>query len=190
MIFYAGQGFSLLKFFGPAFLSRKAGFKKGRMKERRAGFLKFIVVYKAATGVSALIMSVIFFKIRSGSLPAILARFAVRLDMAASPLMKFAIKQSEVISKTEFAGLTALAFAVGILDIVESAGLHLRRRWAKWLTVAATALFIPFEVYETAIGPSFIKFVVLVINCFIVYYLARHRELFKAVKDRLLNKNG
>ncbi len=158
------------------------------MKENGAGFLSFIVVYKAATGVSALIMSVIFFDIRGGSLPAILSAFAVRLDIAGNPLIRFAVKPSEVVSTTEFVGFTALVFVVGILDIIESVGLHFRWGWAQWLTVAATALFIPFEVYEMAIGLSLIKAAALVINCLIVYYLARPREMFKAVKDRLPDK--
>ncbi len=56
------------------------------------------------------------------------------------------------------------------------------------MTVALTAVFIPFEVYEMAIGASFFKGAVIVINCVIVYYLVRHKELFKAVKGQLPDK--
>ncbi|MBI5887398.1 MAG: DUF2127 domain-containing protein [Deltaproteobacteria bacterium] len=155
------------------------------MKERRAGFLKFIVIYKAATGISALIMAVVFFKLRGGNLPEVLAEFACRNGLTDNPVIQLAIKQSAGVSSGELTGLAALALAVGIIDIVESAGLSLRRRWAEWMTVALTAVFIPFEVYEMAIGASFFKGAVIVINCVIVYYLAMHRELFKAAKGRL-----
>ena len=52
-------------------------------------------------------------------------------------------------------------------------------RWAEWLTVIGTGALIPYEVYEIFKSFLFIKVLVLVINCLIVYFLAKHKELFK-----------
>ena len=40
------------------------------------------------------------------------------------------------------------------------------------------SLFIPYEIYILVAHPSIIKLFILVFNCAIVYYLAKHKELF------------
>jgi hypothetical protein len=47
--------------------------------------------------------------------------------------------------------------ADGLLEIVEGVGLWLRKRWAEWLTVIATSLLVPFEIYELIHRPSPLK---------------------------------
>ena len=37
---------------------------------------------------------------------------------------------------------------VAALEITEGVGLFYRKRWAEWLTVVATSLLVPIEVYE------------------------------------------
>lgn len=70
-------------------------------------------------------------------------------------------------------------FLSGICSIIEGIGLHLRRRWAEWLTVIATGIFIPFELFYLLTSPSVGMLVTLLINSFIVLFLARHKEMFK-----------
>jgi uncharacterized membrane protein (DUF2068 family) len=74
-------------------------------------------------------------------------------------------------------GLAALGY--GVLELVEGVGLWLRQRWAEWLTVIATSLLIPVELYELARKPSMLKAAGLVVNVVIVAYLVhviRRRE--------------
>jgi len=66
-----------------------------------------------------------------------------------------------------------------LLNLAMGYGLHMRKRWAEWLTVIATALLIPFEIYEIIQVQTTIYIGVLILNCAIVYYLAKHKELFK-----------
>ncbi len=66
-------------------------------------------------------------------------------------------------------GLVALAY--GGLEIVEGVGLWMRRRWAEYLTVIATSLFIPLEIWELAHRPSVLKAGGLAINLLVVAYL-------------------
>jgi uncharacterized membrane protein (DUF2068 family) len=67
-------------------------------------------------------------------------------------------------------GLGALGY--GILEIVEGVGLWLERLWAEYLTVIATSLLIPFEVYELVRKPSAVKAAGIVVNLAIVAFLA------------------
>lgn len=75
-------------------------------------------------------------------------------------------------------GISAGMFVLGSLNLTEAYGLHKRRRWAEWLTVIATSLFIPLELYEVVQQQTLVRIGALVINIAIVYYLAKHKELF------------
>jgi uncharacterized membrane protein (DUF2068 family) len=54
----------------------------------------------------------------------------------------------------------------------EGTGLWLDQLWAEYLTVIATSLLLPFEVYELVSRPSFWKVGGIVVNVAIVVYLA------------------
>src|SRR5262245_15602342 len=69
------------------------------------------------------------------------------------------------------AGIAAIC--LGTLELVEGVGLWLDQLWAEYLTLIATSLFIPLELYELAVRPSAWKAGGIVINVLIVRYLAR-----------------
>ncbi len=59
------------------------------------------------------------------------------------------------------------------LLLTEGVGLWMQRRWAEYLTVAATASLIPVEIYELIHHLSATNLGVLLTNIVIVAYLAR-----------------
>ena len=63
------------------------------------------------------------------------------------------------------------ALGYGVLELVEGTGLWLDQLWAEYLTVIATSLLIPVEVYELVHRPSVWKAGGLVVNIAIVAYL-------------------
>jgi uncharacterized membrane protein (DUF2068 family) len=63
------------------------------------------------------------------------------------------------------------AFAYAALFFVEGIGLFLRKRWAEWLTIVATASLIPVEIYELLHRVTAMKIAVLAINIAVVIYL-------------------
>ena len=67
-------------------------------------------------------------------------------------------------------GIAALGY--GLLELVEGAGLWLDQLWAEYLTVIATSVLIPFEVYELVHKPSMLKAIGIAVNVAIVAYLA------------------
>lgn len=75
-------------------------------------------------------------------------------------------------------GISAGMLLLASLNFIEAYGLHKRERWAEWLTVIATSMFIPFEIYEVILKQTIVRVGALVINVAIVYYLAKHKELF------------
>ena len=67
------------------------------------------------------------------------------------------------------AGLAALGY--GALELVEGVGLWLDQLWAEYLTVIATSLLVPLELYELVHKPSLVKGAGILANLAIVAYL-------------------
>ena len=70
------------------------------------------------------------------------------------------------------------AILYGLLDVVEGAGLLLRRRWAEYLVLVATGAFLPLEIDELARKPTVFKAAVLLVNLAIMGYLVWRKRLF------------
>ena len=70
------------------------------------------------------------------------------------------------------------AILYGLLEGFEGVGLILRRRWAEYVVLLATAAFLPVEVTELVRRPSAFKAIALVVNAAIVVYLVWRKRLF------------
>jgi len=70
------------------------------------------------------------------------------------------------------------AILYGLLEGLEGVGLLLRRRWAEYLVLIATAAFLPVEIEEILRRPTVFKFLALLINLAIVAYLIWRKRLF------------
>lgn len=67
------------------------------------------------------------------------------------------------------AGLLALFYSTVLFT--EGIGVYFQQRWAEFLMVFATATLIPFEVWHLYHKPSIGAGAVLLVNCFIVWFL-------------------
>ena len=75
--------------------------------------------------------------------------------------------------------LAAGAFlAYALLEGIEAVGLWWQKRWAEYLTLVATGLFLPLEVYELAHKFSPFKIFALIVNIAVVVYLLFAKRLF------------
>jgi uncharacterized membrane protein (DUF2068 family) len=74
--------------------------------------------------------------------------------------------------------VAAAALAYAALEAVEMVGLWFAKRWAEYLTFIATALFIPFEVYELSLKVSTLKVITFAVNLAIALYLLWAKRLF------------
>ena len=66
----------------------------------------------------------------------------------------------------------------GLLELVEGVGLWTAKRWAEYLTVVATAAFLPLEVHELLKTVTATKSVTFAINVLAVVYLIVSKRLF------------
>jgi len=82
----------------------------------------------------------------------------------------------EKLSKLDARRLKELSvgtFFYSALFLTEGIGLGLRKRWAEYLTIVSTSLFIPLEVYELAKRGTPLKGILLLVNAAIVAYLVK-----------------
>ncbi|MFI9050708.1 DUF2127 domain-containing protein [Streptomyces sp. NPDC053427] len=74
--------------------------------------------------------------------------------------------------------VAALLLAYALVEIIEGVGLWRAKRWAEYLTVVATAAFLPLEIYELTEKVSWLKIATLVVNILAVLYIAVTKRLF------------
>jgi uncharacterized membrane protein (DUF2068 family) len=95
-----------------------------------------------------------------------------------------ALSRITSIGPTRIAALGVGAFLYAALFLVEGTGLWLQRRWAEYLTVVATASFIPFEIYEGVRRITITRMVALVLNIAILVYLIVRLRRRRTISSR------
>jgi len=75
------------------------------------------------------------------------------------------------VSPKQLRELSVGTFFYAAVRLTEGTGLLLRKRWAEYLTVIMTAVFIPLEVYELVRHYTTLKLGVFVLNVAILWYL-------------------
>jgi len=74
--------------------------------------------------------------------------------------------------------IAAAAFLYGLLDATQAIGLWMRLRWAEYLVLVATGMFLPLEAWEIYQHFTVIKLLVLAANLAIIVYLIWKKRLF------------
>ena len=144
-------------------------------------FIKLIIVEKFILGAISVLLSLGMLNLINKDMEKFANGIVIlfNLDMNDYYIEAF-IHKLGMIGNGTIIGISIGMIFYGALNLIEAYGLHKRRRWAEWLTVIATALFIPFEIYKIFQDQTLIRIVALVLNSFIVYYLAKHKELFSS----------
>jgi uncharacterized membrane protein (DUF2068 family) len=73
-----------------------------------------------------------------------------------------------------------LAIGVGayaLIELVESIGLWLGRRWGEYFAMVATSVFLPYEIYDLTVKVTWLRMGALLINLLLVAYLVWSRHL-------------
>ena len=151
---------------------------------KKETWLKLIIAYKVLIGLFELALAFGVLSLLSLKSQEVVLGLIASLNIdIENHYMAELVKDTYLLDKEVVLGISVGFFLLGLLAFVEAWGLHLRRRWGEWLAVIATASFIPIEIYEVIVRLSSGRVVVLIINCLIVYYLAKHKELFKGKKE-------
>ncbi len=136
--------------------------------------LKLIALYNIGKGTLLLIVgaSLIFLNSREKWLDAISNWAADEILLDHSHLFKAVLGKLQSVVEGEalvVTGIIALIYAT--ILYVQGIGVYLQQRWAEYLMVCATAALIPLEVHHLWYRPGIVGGGILVVNCYIVWFL-------------------
>src|SRR5947207_12678089 len=150
---------------------------------RRVRYLKLIAVFKIGKGVLLLSLgiSLLFLNARTRWMDLLSNWAADEILMEHSKPVAFllhklqGVLQGGALRATGFLALfyTAVLFTEGI-------GVYMEQRWAELLMIFATAALIPIEIRHLWHRPGLVSALILLANCFIVWFLYRVLKRDKA----------
>ena len=140
------------------------------------GALRAIIVLKAAGGVLFLLIGLGVFAVVNQDIVDLAEETADSLGV--DPENHYLLRLLEWLTgispkQIVVTGLVTILYSALLLTM--ALGLHLGRVWADWLTIGATGLLIPVELYEVVRSIRLTYSIALAINVFIVWYLIRRR---------------
>lgn len=144
--------------------------------QKRVRYLKLIALFKMAKGVLLFLLgfSLLFLNSRTLWLDQISDWADEELLLAHSKAVVFLLNKLQTAlaeGHLRATGFLAL-FYCGIL-FTEGIGVYLQQRWAEFLMIFATAALIPLEVRHLWHRPGLAAALILLANCFIVWFLYR-----------------
>jgi uncharacterized membrane protein (DUF2068 family) len=143
---------------------------------RRVRYLKLIALFKIAKGVLLLLLgvSLLFLNARTRWMDALSNWIADEILLEHSKGVAFLLHKLQAVlagGTLRAPGLLALFYSVVLFT--EGIGVYMQQRWAELLMVFATAALIPIEIRHVWHRPGLVGAIILLVNCFIVWFLYR-----------------
>lgn len=100
-----------------------------------------------------------------------------------SRFINFILDKASLVNDPLLRRIGLVAFSYSALSMAEGIGLYLEKAWGEYLTLAITASFLPWEIYEIFRRQTYFRFGLLALNLMVFLYLlkvvvesARHRK--------------
>lgn len=90
-----------------------------------------------------------------------------------SRFVNFILEKSSLINDHILRRIGAGVFIYAGLDLIEGIGLYLEKVWAEYFTLAITASFLPWEIYELLRRLTWVRSGLLLVNALVVFYLLK-----------------
>jgi len=141
---------------------------------RRVRYLKLIALFKIAKGVLLLVLgvSLLFLNARTRWMYALSSWTADEILLEHSKAVAYLLRKLQAVlagGTLRATGFLALFYTVVLFT--EGIGVYMQQRWAELLMVFATAALIPIEVRHLWHRPGLVGALILLANCFIVWFL-------------------
>jgi uncharacterized membrane protein (DUF2068 family) len=101
-----------------------------------------------------------------------------------SRLVTFVLDKASLLNDPLLVRIGLVAFCYSALSLVEGIGLYFERIWAEYLTLAITASFLPWEIFEIFRRITLIRVSLLAANLLVFFYLLQ----LVADRERLRRK--
>jgi uncharacterized membrane protein (DUF2068 family) len=143
---------------------------------RRVRYLKLIGLFKIGKGVLLLLLgiSLLFLNARTRWIDALSDWTADEILLEHSRPISFLLHEVQtVLADGALRATGFLALFYSAVLFTEGTGVYLQQRWAELLMIFATAALIPLELRHLLHDPGLVGALILVANCFIVWFLYR-----------------
>jgi uncharacterized membrane protein (DUF2068 family) len=143
---------------------------------RRVRYLKLIALFKIAKGVLLLVLgvSLLFLNARTRWMDAFSNWIADEILLEHSKAVAYLLhKLQAVLAGGTLRATAFLALFYTAILLTEGIGVYMQQRWAEFLMVFATATLIPIEIRHLWHRPGLVGALILLANCFIVWFLYR-----------------
>jgi uncharacterized membrane protein (DUF2068 family) len=143
---------------------------------RRVRYLKLIAVFKIAKGVLVLVLGVSLLSLnaRTRWMDALSNWTADEILLEHSKAVAYLLhKLQAVLAGGALRATGFLALFYTAVFLTEGIGVYMQQRWAEFLMIFATAALIPIEVRHLWHRPGLAGLLILLANCFIVWFLYR-----------------
>src|SRR5213083_1961379 len=150
---------------------------------RRHRYLKLIALFKIGKGVLLLVLgiSLLFLNARGRWMDALSSWTADEILLEHSKGIAYLLhKLQAVLAGGTLRATGFLALFYTAVLFTEGIGVYMQQRWAELLMIFATAALIPIEVRHLLHDPGLLSALILVANCFIVWFLYRVLKRDKA----------
>jgi uncharacterized membrane protein (DUF2068 family) len=143
---------------------------------RRHRYLKLIALFKIGKGVLLLLLgiSLVFLNSRTRWMDALSNWTADEILLKHSKPVAYLLHKLQAVlagGTLRATGLLALFYTAVLFT--EGIGVYMEQRWAELLMIFATAALIPLEVRHIWHHPGVVGMLILLMNCFIVWFLYR-----------------
>ena len=152
-----------------------------RRTEPPNGVIRLIILYKALTAALLLVATVFLLGLITDRewaqrLKEVIYLSGLRADnqFLSDILVRFGL-----LNKRTTTALGAVSFFYAVLETTEVLGLADRRRWAEYLVLLATVLFLPYELTGLALHLTLDKLLIFLANVAIAVYLVKAKRLFQ-----------
>jgi hypothetical protein len=143
---------------------------------RRVRYLKLIALFKIGKGALLLVAgaSLLFLNTRARWMDALSNWTADEILLEHSKPIGFLLHEVQtVLADGALRATGFLALFYSAVLFTEGIGVYLQQRWAEFLMIFATAALIPIEVRHLLHHPGLVGALILMANCFIVWFLYR-----------------
>jgi uncharacterized membrane protein (DUF2068 family) len=143
---------------------------------RRVRYLKLIGLFKICKGVLLLLVgvSLLFLNARTRWIDALSDWTADEILLEHSKPIGFLLHEVQtVLADGALRATGFLALFYSAVLFTEGIGVYSQQRWAELLMIFATAALIPLELRHLLHHPGLVGALILMANCFIVWFLYR-----------------
>jgi uncharacterized membrane protein (DUF2068 family) len=135
-------------------------------------WLVLIAAYKVLQALLFVAIGVGALRLLHKDIGDVLSQLADRLRFnPESKFVNFILDRASLINDPMLRRIGAAAFSYAGISMVEGIGLYLEKAWAEYLTLAITASFLPWEIFEIIRRVTTTRVGLLVANFLIFIYL-------------------